>query len=110
MAGRQCSCTCEHCLSTASTGMPGAVGPLLAAAVGPRLKPIRLSSVAHLQDIPQAEETARLALVDLDWDHISAEDILAVLRSFLKRGQSIVRVAVYPSDYGLQVHLCALSS
>ena len=59
-----------------------------------------------LQDIPEAEETARLALVDLDWDHLSAEDILAVLRSFLQRGQAISRVTVYPSDYGLQARPC----
>ena len=42
-------------------------------------------------------------MVDLDWDHVSAEDILAMLRSFLQRGQAILRVSVYPSDYGLQV-------
>ena len=53
--------------------------------------------------IPEAEATSRLAVVDLDWDHVSAEDILAIMRSFLQRGQAIRRVAVYPSDYGLQV-------
>ena len=56
-----------------------------------------------VQDIPESEETARLAVVDLDWDHVSAEDILAVLRSFLQWAQAIQRVSVYPSDYGLQV-------
>ncbi|GFR49411.1 hypothetical protein Agub_g11465, partial [Astrephomene gubernaculifera] len=52
--------------------------------------------------IPQQEETRRLALVDLDWDAVRAVDILAVLRSFLPRGAEVVRVTVYPSDFGLQ--------
>lgn len=41
-------------------------------------------------------------MVDLDWSHIRAVDILAVLRSFLPKGGRIERVTVYPSDYGLQ--------
>lgn len=49
-----------------------------------------------------AEATARLACVDLDWEHVRAVDILAALRSFLPSGGSIARVTVYPSDYGLQ--------
>ena len=35
--------------------------------------------------IPAGNETRRLALVDLDWDHVRALDILAVLRSFLAK-------------------------
>ncbi len=35
--------------------------------------------------IPEGDETARLALLDLDWDHVRAVDILAVLRSFLAK-------------------------
>lgn len=46
--------------------------------------------------------TCRLAAVDLDWAHIKATDILAVLRSFLPAHGRIVRVTVYPSDYGLK--------
>ena len=63
----------------------------------------RFSCICGLQVIPEAEETSRLAVMDLDWDHVSAEDILAILRSFLQRGQAIQRVAVYPSDYGTKV-------
>ncbi|GIL58605.1 hypothetical protein Vafri_13624 [Volvox africanus] len=54
------------------------------------------------EPIPPQEETRRLALVDLDWDHVRAMDVLAVLRSFLPRGGLLERVTVYPSDYGLQ--------
>ncbi|KDD72917.1 hypothetical protein H632_c2737p0, partial [Helicosporidium sp. ATCC 50920] len=53
--------------------------------------------------IPGTEQaTARLAAVDLDWDHVRAVDILAVLRSFAGGNQGVRRVTVYPSDYGLE--------
>eukprot|EP00850_Spirogloea_muscicola_P019428 SM000190S04864 [mRNA] locus=s190:143269:147472:+ [translate_table: standard] len=77
------------------------------------------------------EETRRLAIVNLDWDHVRvrklpieakaedlvlrialsvqvgqkdavAVDILVILQSFLPRGGSIACVTVYPSDFGLQ--------
>ena len=35
--------------------------------------------------IPEAEETSRLAVLDLDWERIRATDILVVLRSFLDK-------------------------
>ena len=54
------------------------------------------------EHIPDSDETHRLAIVDLDWDKICAVDVLAVLRSFLAKGQSIEGVTVYPSDFGLQ--------
>ncbi len=40
--------------------------------------------------------------MDLDWDHVKAVDIYAVLRSFLPAGGELKRVTVYPSDYGLE--------
>lgn len=43
----------------------------------------------------------RLAVVDLDWEHVKAVDILAVLQSFVPKGGAIRSVTVYPSDYGL---------
>jgi len=48
------------------------------------------------------EATSRLAVVDLDWDHVRAVDIFAVLRSFVPSGGRIKKVTVYPSDYGLE--------
>ncbi|GAX82620.1 hypothetical protein CEUSTIGMA_g10046.t1 [Chlamydomonas eustigma] len=54
------------------------------------------------EKIPLMDETKRIAIVDLDWDHVKAVDILAVLRSFAPTGADVVRVTVYPSDYGLQ--------
>lgn len=43
------------------------------------------------------DATARLAAVDLDWEHVRAVDILAVMRSFVPKGGSIQSVVVYPS-------------
>ena len=77
-------------------------------------------------------ETRRLALVNMDWDHIKvlilltgiysdvkpemvfyiwfsllfshlqAVDILAVMNSFLPKGGQILSVIVYPSEFGLE--------
>lgn len=43
------------------------------------------------------DATRRLAVVDLDWEHVRAVDILVALRSFLPKGGAIQRVVVYPS-------------
>ncbi|GAQ86660.1 hypothetical protein KFL_003030030 [Klebsormidium nitens] len=49
-----------------------------------------------------AEETRRLAIVNLDWEYIRAVDILVMLKSFLPESGSIESVTVYPSDFGLE--------
>ncbi|KAI5054768.1 hypothetical protein GOP47_0029913 [Adiantum capillus-veneris] len=55
------------------------------------------------EKVPTTEtETRRLALVNMDWDHIRAVDILAVMNSFLPKGGQIVSVLVFPSEFGLQ--------
>ncbi|KAJ7560922.1 hypothetical protein O6H91_03G006300 [Diphasiastrum complanatum] len=48
------------------------------------------------------EETRRLAMVNLDWDHIKAADLLILMNSFLPKGGHIESVAIYPSQFGLQ--------
>ena len=52
------------------------------------------------------EATARVAVVDLDWENFTATDILAVFRSFVPQGHSVgdavKRVTVYKSDYGIE--------
>jgi hypothetical protein len=58
---------------------------------------LKLVFVAHT-----GTESRRLAVVDLDWDHVRAVDIYAALRSFLPADGNIKAVSVYPSDYGLQ--------
>ena len=54
------------------------------------------------EEIPMVDATHRIAIVDLDWDHVKAVDILAVLRSFAPKGGLVSKVTVYPSDYGLE--------
>ena len=49
-----------------------------------------------------AEETARLAVCNLDWDHLGAVDLLALFESFVPAGGAVRRITVYPSDYGLE--------
>ncbi|KAI1937072.1 pre-rRNA-processing protein esf1 [Ophidiomyces ophidiicola] len=51
-------------------------------------------------DVPLGEVTERIAIVNLDWDNIRAEDLMAVFSSFLPVGGKILRVSVYPSEFG----------
>lgn len=51
-------------------------------------------------DIPMGEVTKRIAVVNLDWDNIRAEDLMAVFSSFLPTGGKVSKVAVYPSEFG----------
>ena len=51
------------------------------------------------------KEGKRLAVTNLDWDSIGAEDILAVFNSLCTQGSSSMRVdkvEIYPSQFGLE--------
>jgi len=52
------------------------------------------------EDIPEGEETKRLAIVNMDWDNIKATDLFKVVESFTPKGGSIVSVRIYPSEFG----------
>lgn len=50
--------------------------------------------------IPTGDVTTRIAVVNLDWDNIRAEDLMAVFSSFAPTGARVQKVAVYPSEFG----------
>lgn len=59
---------------------------------------VAMSVVVQVEDA-----TRRIAVVDLDWRHVRAVDILSILQSFASGSSGRVRrVTVYPSDYGLE--------
>ncbi|KAM5483015.1 pre-rRNA-processing protein esf1 [Microsporum audouinii] len=51
-------------------------------------------------DIPIGDYTERIAVVNLDWDNIKAQDLMAVFTSFLPAGGAIRKVSIYPSEFG----------
>lgn len=52
-------------------------------------------------DAPRTEEsTRRLAVCNMDWDRMRAVDIMVLLSSFLPPGGSILKVTIYPSEFG----------
>jgi hypothetical protein len=50
--------------------------------------------------VPMGEISARIAVVNLDWDNIRAVDLMAVAASFAPPEGRILSVAVYPSEFG----------
>ena len=51
-------------------------------------------------DVPTGDVSSRLAVVNLDWDNIRAQDLMAVFSSFLASGAQLQHVAIYPSEFG----------
>ena len=62
------------------------------------------SSMQRLRDaqaeVETGEVTRRIAIVNLDWDHIKSADLMALFSSFAPKGGSIERVSIYPSEFG----------
>ncbi|CAK0845264.1 unnamed protein product [Prorocentrum cordatum] len=65
------------------------------------------------ESAPRGDATRRLAIMGCDWDKTNASDLLVMLRTYLGGGESrktggalrsgaVERVAVYPSDWGLE--------
>ncbi|EFX05532.1 pre-rRNA processing protein [Grosmannia clavigera kw1407] len=53
-------------------------------------------------EVPLGEVTNRIAVVNLDWDHIKSRDLMAMFSSFLPKdsGGHIERISIYPSEFG----------
>jgi hypothetical protein len=67
-------------------------GSVWAAAAGP----------PQTAELPSGGETRRLAVCNLDWDHLAAVDVFKLMESFVPAGGAVLKVAVYPSNYGLE--------
>ena len=52
------------------------------------------------EGIPKGEVSSRLAVVNLDWDNIRAADLMAVFTSFVPSGGRIMKISIYPSEFG----------
>ncbi|WBW71890.1 pre-rRNA processing protein Esf1 [Schizosaccharomyces osmophilus] len=52
--------------------------------------------------IPRGNETSRIAVVNMDWDNIEAVDLFAALSSFCPPSGKLLKVSVYPSEFGKQ--------
>ncbi|KAI5820929.1 RNA-binding protein [Pyronema omphalodes] len=51
-------------------------------------------------EIPTGEVTKRIACVNLDWDNVRAVDLMKAFSSFAPSGGRVVKVTVYPSEFG----------
>merc|ERR1711936_633821 len=49
---------------------------------------------------PTEEATKRLAICNMDWDRVRAEDLFLVLSSFCPPGGRLLKVSIYPSEFG----------
>jgi len=50
--------------------------------------------------VETGEVTNRIAIVNLDWDHIKSVDLMALFSSFAPTGGRIEKLSIYPSEFG----------
>lgn len=51
-------------------------------------------------EVETGEVTKRIAIVNIDWDHIKSVDLMALFKSFVPLGGRIEKVSIYPSEFG----------
>lgn len=51
-------------------------------------------------DVATGEITNRIAIVNLDWDHMKSVDLMALFKSFIPIGGRIEKISIYPSEFG----------
>ena len=54
------------------------------------------------EKIPMGQETSRIAIQNIDWTNIHALDLYVLLNSFCKGSQKVLKVEIYPSEYGMK--------
>lgn len=54
------------------------------------------------EEIETGDVTNRIAIVNLDWDHVKSTDLMALFTSFIPANESgtVLNVSVYPSEFG----------
>ena len=63
---------------------------------------IEPEDILQTEDVPLGDETHRFALVNMDWDHVSAMDLLKVFDSFKPPRGVVKGVVIYASEFGKQ--------
>ncbi|KAK6512083.1 pre-rRNA-processing protein esf1 [Arthrobotrys musiformis] len=58
------------------------------------------AAAQEAETVPLGDISSRIAVVNLDWDHINATDLFVVLSSFVPIGGKIMNVSIYPSEFG----------
>ncbi|KAJ6444929.1 pre-rRNA processing protein Esf1 [Purpureocillium lavendulum] len=52
-------------------------------------------------DVESGEVTNRIAIVNLDWDHVKSTDLMALFSSFIPPNAGrILSISIYPSEFG----------
>ncbi len=54
------------------------------------------------ESIPEGNAYNRIALLNCDWEHMNSKDLLALVTSFCSKGEIVISVTIYESDYGKQ--------
>jgi hypothetical protein len=60
---------------------------------------------AEQEDVPLGDSTDRIAIMNCNWDHVTASDIFVMLQSFLDDnapGRKVTKVTVHKSDFGAE--------
>ncbi|KAH8388027.1 hypothetical protein KR093_011212 [Drosophila rubida] len=71
-----------------------------AAGAGPELQIDHVWGELDMDAEDTEESTRRLAVCNMDWDRIRAQDLMVLLSSFLPPGGSVLSVKIYPSEFG----------
>ncbi|XP_047062569.1 pre-rRNA-processing protein ESF1-like [Lolium rigidum] len=59
--------------------------------------------MARHDDTPTIDkETHRLAVANMDWNHIKAVDLYMVMKSCIPKGGQVLSVSIYPTEFGLK--------
>lgn len=57
------------------------------------------------EDVPLGDSTDKLAIMNCNWDHVTATDLFVLLQSFLDTnapGRRVLKVSVHQSDFGAE--------